>query len=456
MVNDDIKKSKAYQTYLAISTGVVILKTYLAISTGVVIPKKARKGIKTPATPKKNVTEKPTCDESDDEEEGRLTRRRPSSVVIRDNPNVSTKKTLDQYKKLKGMEILLDAGQLPADTQKEIKANNKSYRLQQQTKGSIVGAGITLEVPYEPKEKSKGLSKGAGITPKVPDEPKGNEADEETIDDDEELHEDEYAHNDDDEKHDDADDEMNDDELKDDQEMADAEKKEKPEVPPSRSSRSLSSNYGNQFLNLSSDTSLAVLVIPLHSTPTPTFTTPTPLSTQLPTPPISSEAPTITTIVPDPLPAVIQRLSDLKKKFESWTKVDHSEAIEASVQANLINEVKNILPKFLPKTLSDFINPRLESTVPESLSEYELKNILFYKKDKSRSYMTPDKHQQLYDALLNSICLDNAMASGAVNPDQVQRKRDRGDDQDPTTGSDQGKKKRRKGKDAEPSKKSST
>ncbi|GJW72960.1 hypothetical protein Tco_0132330 [Tanacetum coccineum] len=39
------------------------------------------------------------------------------------------------------------------------------------------------------------------------------------------------------------------------------------------------------------------------------------------------------------------------------------------------------------------------------------------------------------------------MASGAVNPDQVQRKRDCGDDQDPTAGSDQGKKKRRKGKD---------
>ncbi|GKB23486.1 hypothetical protein Tco_0862887 [Tanacetum coccineum] len=257
MVKDDIKKSKAYQTYLAISTRVVSLKTYLAISTRVVILKKARKGIKTPATPKKNVTEKPTRDESDDKEEGRLTRRRPSSVVIRDNPNVSTKKTLDQYKKLKGMEILSDAGQLAADTQKAIKASKKSYRLQQQTKGSSEGAGITPKVPDEPKEKSKGSSKGAGITPKVPDELKGkfvaqfddqgsdeeeeiisiddeetesknevaeSEADEETIDDDEELHEDEYAHNDDDEKHDDADDEMNDDELKDDQEMADAEK----------------------------------------------------------------------------------------------------------------------------------------------------------------------------------------------------------------------------------------
>ncbi|GJR00372.1 hypothetical protein Tco_0523356 [Tanacetum coccineum] len=40
MVNNDIKNSKAYQTYLAISTRVVI-------------PKKIRKGLKTLTTPKK-------------------------------------------------------------------------------------------------------------------------------------------------------------------------------------------------------------------------------------------------------------------------------------------------------------------------------------------------------------------------------------------------------------------
>ncbi|GKD41252.1 hypothetical protein Tco_1261459, partial [Tanacetum coccineum] len=117
--------------------------------------------------------------------------------------------------------------------------------------------------------------------------------------------------------------------------------------------------------------------------------------------------------IPDPLLAVLQRLSDLERKFESWTNVDHFEAIEASVQANLINEVKNQLPKFLPKIVSDFVNPRLESTVrnvlqktpallahssstpgqspskaANSLSGYELKNILLDKMDKSRSYMT--------------------------------------------------------------------
>ncbi|GKE23591.1 hypothetical protein Tco_1435103, partial [Tanacetum coccineum] len=43
--------------------------------------------------------------------------------------------------------------------------------------------------------------------------------------------------------------------------------------------------------------------------------------------------------------------------------------IEASVQANLINKVKNQLPKFLPKIVSDFVNPRLESMVRNVLQK---------------------------------------------------------------------------------------
>ncbi|GJW10803.1 integrase, catalytic region, zinc finger, CCHC-type containing protein [Tanacetum coccineum] len=228
--------------------------------------------------------------------------------------------------------------------------------------------------------------------------------------------------------------------------------KEKKELPPSTSSLSLSSDYGNQFFNVSSNVSLVgiiketseikinslldvqiqqeiphvlsvplfdvlISVIPPQTTPTPTLTTP------LPTPPTTTEAQAINIFV------------------------YHSEATEESVQANIINEVKNQLPKFLPKVVSDFVNPRIESTIRkvlqktpaflaqssstpgqssykavESLSEYELKKILFDKMDRN------------------------------VNPDKVMRKRDCGNDQDPTAGSNQGKKKRRKGKDSEPSK----
>ncbi|GJW81272.1 hypothetical protein Tco_0145247 [Tanacetum coccineum] len=121
-------------------------------------------------------------------------------------------------------------------------------------------------------------------------------------------------------------------------------------------------------------------------------------------------------------------------------KVDHSEAIKQSVQANLINKVKNQLPKLLPKVVSDFVTLRIKSIVSnvlqknpafptqsfftlaqptsraaESLSELELKQILFDKMEKSLSYMKHDKHQELCDALLNSIMLDEAIASGNVN-----------------------------------------
>ncbi|GKD11379.1 hypothetical protein Tco_1191064 [Tanacetum coccineum] len=537
MLNNDIKNSKAYQTYLAISTGIVV-------------PNKARKGMKTTAAPKKKgsitaddninhdpkevlklgksisrteaeeqeegrrvletheclVTKKSTSDvgsdESGDEQEGRLTGRRPTGVVIRDTPNVSIKKILDQSQKLKGIEMLSDAAQLVVDTQKAIKANIRSSE----------GDGITSEVPDEPKGKTAAhdktnddwgfdeeeviLSSDDERTESEKETVKSEKADEETTDEDE---------------HDDADDEMNNaenaDEVKKDQEMADAEKNEKTKLPPSTSSLSLSSDYNNQFLNLSSDVSLVntvkettdteinslldvqiqqeiphVLSAPLLDvlvSVIPEQTTPTPILTPLPTPP-TTETQAIVISVPDPSPAVLGRLLELEKKVEALSKVDNFGSIEESVQANVIHEVKNQLPKFIPKVASNYVNPIIESTVfnvlqktqaflaqssftpghsssraAKSLSEYELKKILFDKMDRSRSYMTHDKHQELYNSLLNSMCLDDAISSGEINPDKVLRKRHRDEDQDPPTGLDKEKKRSRKGNDYEPPKKSS-
>ncbi|GJS41619.1 hypothetical protein Tco_0566662 [Tanacetum coccineum] len=96
----------------------------------------------------------------------------------------------------------------------------------------------------------------------------------------------------------------------------------------------------------------------------------------------------------------------------------------------------------------------------ESLSEYELKMILFEKMDKSRSYLTHDKHQALFDALFNSLYLDDVIARGQADPEKILRKRDHdGDDkdEDPYAGPNQGKKtKKRRTKESESSKKTST
>ncbi|GKB83064.1 hypothetical protein Tco_0949959, partial [Tanacetum coccineum] len=308
----------------------------------------------------------------------------------------------------------------------------------------------------------------------------------------------------------------------------------KAELPPSSSSLFVSLGFGNQFLNLSSDKSIIrtlkdsadaeinslldvqiqqvipqiqsplVLTVPvlviselvvlsmIPKIPTVTSTTTLPLphyvsavspvlqqsTTPIPTPPITTEAPPVTTI-PNPLPAISQRVSVLEKYVQELKAVDHTTAllaslrskiplsvnaylgsslgdalqkvlqkhteelihqypqqvnykdvIKESVQANVINEVKNLLPKFLPKAVSDFATPMIQSTVKkalektpttlaqsslkaaESLSEYELKMILFVKMDKSRSYLTHDKHQALYDALFKSLCLDDVIERG--------------------------------------------
>ncbi|GJX00746.1 hypothetical protein Tco_0184659 [Tanacetum coccineum] len=62
--------------------------------------------------------------------------------------------------------------------------------------------------------------------------------------------------------------------------------------------------------------------------------------------------------------------SKLEKKVEALSKFNQVEAIEESVQANMINEVKNQLPKLIPKAVSDYVKPRLESTVRDVLKKY--------------------------------------------------------------------------------------
>ncbi|GKA72456.1 hypothetical protein Tco_0778672 [Tanacetum coccineum] len=58
--------------------------------------------------------------------------------------------------------------------------------------------------------------------------------------------------------------------------------------------------------------------------------------------------------------------------------------------------------------------------------------------DKIHSYLTHNKHQALFDALLNSISLDDAIARGQADQEKVLRKRDH-EDEDPSVGPNQGK-----------------
>ncbi|GJW12221.1 hypothetical protein Tco_1578048 [Tanacetum coccineum] len=242
--------------------------------------------------------------------------------------------------------------------------------------------------------------------------------------------------------------------------MADAEKTEevkddtkKVEFPPISTSLSVSSSFGDQFLKLSSDTSLIGTVMDTTNAEinslldvkiqkeTPHIQSPSILKismslkevNQATTLPASLRAKIpsamnayLGTSLADALQKVLQRYTEeLIQKYSP--QASYKEVIEESVQANLINEVKNQLPQLLPKAVSNFTSPVIQSNVKNALkntsllvaqsssqaqsplkaalsfSKYELKIILFEKMDKSRSNLTHDKHQALFDALINSM-----------------------------------------------------
>ncbi|GKD03778.1 hypothetical protein Tco_1178752 [Tanacetum coccineum] len=134
---------------------------------------------------------------------------------------------------------------------------------------------------------------------------------------------------------------------------------EKHAVPLPSFSLSLSSvEYGNQFLNDNVDMSLnEVLKDPVKD------------EVQLMVDvPIHEENPTIhETPLKVDVKAVLKRLIKLEKKVVAMSKIDHTEAIKEFVQANMINEVKNQLSKFLPKAVSEYVQPRMERTIRDVL-----------------------------------------------------------------------------------------
>ncbi|GJS53973.1 hypothetical protein Tco_0627335 [Tanacetum coccineum] len=429
----------------------------------------------------------------------------------------------DLSQKLKGFLTLTPQEQQAADTMQALKESKKISKRQPNIRGSSEGTGSIPGAPNESTVVFSPLSERTSTKPGVPGEEKvTSEAkanvtlnwgleeeseytkedyvdeniewtdDEET--DDEFVHSEEYVQDDDEEADDElvhGDEQVNDDEdeetknAKDtdlgngDEEItdtakADAEKTKeakddikKAELPLTSSSLCVSLGFGNQFLNLSFDTSLIVLS-PIPKTPSvalaitllppPTISSISQVllqTTPIPTPLTTTKAPPIT-MLQDPLHAIIQRVYVLENDVQELKEVDNTTTLRASlrseippavnaylgsslgdalqkvllkhmekliqkyprhvnykdmikesVQANIINEVKNQLPKFLPKAVFDFATPVIQST------------------------------QQSH-------------------PEKVLRKRDH-DDENPSAGPNQGKKtKRSRTKESEPSKKSST
>ncbi|GKD02772.1 hypothetical protein Tco_1177746 [Tanacetum coccineum] len=83
----------------------------------------------------------------------------------------------------------------------------------------------------------------------------------------------------------------------------------------------------------------------------------------------------------------MQKLKEHEQKLNALTQINHVEAIEDSVKANM--------PKFVLKAVSDFVQPCLERIVLDVIK----KNTIF----KTAAYLTHDKHRALYDDLQESM-----------------------------------------------------
>ncbi|GJU89202.1 hypothetical protein Tco_1301625 [Tanacetum coccineum] len=217
-----------------------------------------------------------------------------------------------------------------------------------------------------------------------------------------------------------------------------------------------SSEYGNQFLNDNADMSLnevlkdlveyevqSMVDVPIYEENLVVQETPLQYEEK-----VDDEA-------------VLKRLMKLEKKVATMSKIDHTEAIKESVQANVINEVKNQLLKFLSKVVFEYIQPRMERTVrdvltknpinlcqsssasADSLIEYELKQKLYDMMKKIRSFLAHEKHLELFNALMNPMGVDEAIAKGDLDRTPKLKKRHH-DDQDPPIDSGKEKKKKRR------------
>nr|GEU39927.1 hypothetical protein [Tanacetum cinerariifolium] len=230
-------------------------------------------------------------------------------------------------------------------------------------------------------------------------------------------------------------------------------------------------------------TAVPPLIQPFSSIPQ--MTTPTPVPTTKPTTTSIAALLDFSTLF-----GFDQRVSTLEKEIyatrtalQSYTKEFEKKAqeermlyidmVEKLVKDIIKNEVKSQLPQILPKEVSNFATPMIQSSIieslenvvlaksssqpistyeaAESLTEFKLKKILLDKLKKSKSYRGAKEHLDLYDALVKSYQLDKDLFESYGNTDSLKRDReDKDQDKDPPAGSNQGLKKRKTSKDVEP------
>ncbi|GKF25957.1 hypothetical protein Tco_0081851, partial [Tanacetum coccineum] len=188
------------------------------------------------------------------------------------------------------------------------------------------------------------------------------------------------------------------------------------ELSPSSSSLSVSLGFGDQFLKLSSDSSLVstvkdsidadttnlppipeiitkTLVTTTDPSPqvTPIISTVQQTTTLIPTLTITTDALTVTTAVPESnaLTVVILRVVKLEKDVSKLKTYDHSSVALAFT---------------------------IKSTDKASLEEYDLKSAVYQSMHANKSFNRNPANHQLYHALMEALIKDeNTMDKGVVD-----------------------------------------
>ncbi|GJX63954.1 hypothetical protein Tco_0298297 [Tanacetum coccineum] len=143
---------------------------------------------------------------------------------------------------------------------------------------------------------------------------------------------------------------------------------------------------------------------------------------------------------------VFKRLIKLEKKVKAMSKVDHTETINKSVQARL--------KKVLPKSVLDFGKVKqekaakknmpkysLKAFVDDLVKEYDMKQALLSQIMDPKSFKTHPSHHKFYDALVESLLVDEHDMDNQFYTQPSIKKRCH-DDQDPPSDADKDAKKR--------------
>nr|GEV27245.1 integrase, catalytic region, zinc finger, CCHC-type, peptidase aspartic, catalytic [Tanacetum cinerariifolium] len=278
----------------------------------------------------------------------------PRDVYIQEPLSVPIKKPQESSSKLKGIELLYEAAQFEMDTQKAVKASKHEIRFQYQVGGSSEGAGLRSEVPDELTGKSAVSDKGADTQSEVLDETKDESKAKDDQDDWGSTQEEELlrAYKDEKPKEIPWTDTDVEDHVKGVAEMNIVE-----EVEEENTER-LEEQKDDEKLKAGEEQKGDDQVDVPHIEQEPFHVVKVSVIPKtIQQPPLTSPAPPLlATEIPS------TQVSNSKAR-------DYKDAIEESVQANFVNEVKNILLNFLPKTVKEALEKTLHSLGQSSSQE---------------------------------------------------------------------------------------